>query len=60
MKKFLLNGRSRLTTLNRLHRDVYGLDKKQNGLVDVLGGLEMTINIAKERAGILKGYDITL
>jgi protease-4 len=37
-----------------------GLDGKQNGLVDVLGGLETAINIAKERAGISKDHDITI
>jgi protease-4 len=37
-----------------------GLDGKQNGLVDVLGGLETAINIAKERAGISKDQDITI
>ena len=37
-----------------------GLDGKQNGLVDVLGGLETAINIAKNRAGIQKDQDITI
>jgi Periplasmic serine proteases (ClpP class) len=37
-----------------------GLDGKQNGLVDVLGGLETAINIAKERAGIPKDQDVTI
>ncbi len=37
-----------------------GLDGKQNGLVDVLGGLETAINIAKERAGIPKNQDVTI
>jgi protease IV len=37
-----------------------GLDGKQNGLVDVLGGLETAINIAKERAGIPKCQEVTL
>jgi protease-4 len=37
-----------------------GLDGKQNGLVDVLGGLETAINIAKDRAGISKDQDITI
>ena len=37
-----------------------GLDGKQNGLVDVLGGLETAINIAKKRAGIPKDHDITI
>jgi protease-4 len=37
-----------------------GLDGKQNGLVDVLGGLETAINIAKERAGIPKDQDISI
>ncbi len=31
-----------------------GVDGKQNGLVDVLGGLETAIQIAKERAGLSK------
>jgi protease-4 len=37
-----------------------GLDGKQNGLVDVIGGLETAINIAKERAGIPKDQEVTL
>jgi protease IV len=37
-----------------------GLDGKQNGLVDVLGGLETAINIAKEHAHIPKDLDITI
>ncbi len=37
-----------------------GLDGKQNGLVDVLGGMETAINIAKERAGIQKDRDVTI
>ncbi|MCX6122725.1 MAG: signal peptide peptidase SppA [Ignavibacteriales bacterium] len=37
-----------------------GLDGKQNDLVDVLGGLETAINIAKERAGIPKDHDLTI
>jgi protease-4 len=37
-----------------------GLDGKQNGLVDVLGGLETAINIAKERAGIQKDQSVTI
>jgi protease IV len=37
-----------------------GLDGKQNGLVDMLGGLEKAINIAKERAGIQKDQDATI
>jgi len=37
-----------------------GLDAKQNGLVDILGGLETAVNIAKERAGIPKGQDVTI
>lgn len=37
-----------------------GLDGKKNGLVDVLGGLETAINIAKERAGIPKDQDVTI
>jgi protease-4 len=36
-----------------------GYDGKKNGLVDVLGGLETAIEIAKERAG-LKGKEVTL
>jgi protease-4 len=37
-----------------------GLDGKQNGLVDVLGGLETAINIAKERANISKDQEVTI
>jgi protease-4 len=37
-----------------------GYDGLSNGLVDVLGGLETAINIAKERAGIPKGSDIDI
>ena len=37
-----------------------GLEGKQNGLVDVLGGLETAINIAKERAGIQKDQSVTI
>lgn len=37
-----------------------GLDGKQNGLVDVLGGLDIAISIAKERAGISKEQKITI
>jgi protease IV len=37
-----------------------GLDGKENGLIDVLGGLETAINIARERAGISKDQEITL
>ncbi len=37
-----------------------GLDGKQNGLVDVLGGLETAINIAKEKAGIPKEQEVTI
>ena len=37
-----------------------GLDGKQNGLVDVLGGLETAIDIAKERAGIQKDQSVTI
>jgi protease-4 len=36
-----------------------GFDGLANGLVDVLGGLETAINIAKERAG-LAGQDVTI
>ena len=37
-----------------------GVDGKSNGLVDVLGGLETAISIAKERAGIAKNQEVTL
>ena len=37
-----------------------GSDGKQNGLVDVLGGLETAINIAKEKASIPKEQDVTI
>lgn len=37
-----------------------GLDGKQNGLVDVIGGMETAIAIAKERAGIPKEEQITI
>jgi protease IV len=37
-----------------------GLDGKQNGLVDVLGGLETAVSIAKERASITKDQDVTI
>jgi protease-4 len=37
-----------------------GLDGKQNGLIDVVGGLETAINIAKERAHIPKDDEVTL
>ncbi|MEW5798213.1 MAG: signal peptide peptidase SppA [Bacteroidota bacterium] len=37
-----------------------GLDGKQNGLVDVIGGLETAILIAKERAGIPKNEQVTI
>ena len=37
-----------------------GLDGKQNNLVDVLGGLETAITIAKERAHIPADQDITI
>jgi len=37
-----------------------GLDGKQNGLVDVLGGMETAISIAKERAGIPKDQKVTI
>jgi protease IV len=37
-----------------------GLDGKKNGLVDVLGGLETAINIAKDRAGIRKDQEVTI
>ncbi|MDI6765834.1 MAG: signal peptide peptidase SppA [Bacteroidota bacterium] len=37
-----------------------GNDGKENGLVDVLGGLETAIQIAKERAGICPKMDVTI
>lgn len=37
-----------------------GLDGKANGLVDVIGGMETAIAIAKERAGIPKEQKVTL
>ncbi|RPI01469.1 MAG: hypothetical protein EHM64_15665 [Ignavibacteriae bacterium] len=37
-----------------------GLDGKQNGLVDVLGGLETAIDIAKNRAGIPKYQECSI
>jgi protease IV len=37
-----------------------GLDGKQNGLVDIVGGLETAINIAKERAGIPKNQEVKI
>jgi protease-4 len=37
-----------------------GLDGRQNGLVDVLGGLETAISIAKERAHLPKDRDVTI
>jgi protease-4 len=37
-----------------------GYDGLQNGLVDILGGLETAITVAKERAGIRKGEEVTL
>jgi protease IV len=37
-----------------------GLDGKQNGLVDVLGGLETAINIAKERSNIPKNQEVSI
>jgi protease-4 len=37
-----------------------GYDGVQNGLVDVLGGLETAIAIAKEKAGIPKGQEISI
>ncbi|MFA5833774.1 MAG: signal peptide peptidase SppA [Bacteroidota bacterium] len=37
-----------------------GVDGKQNGLVDILGGMEMAISIAKERAGISKDQQVTI
>ena len=37
-----------------------GYDGKQNGLVDVLGGLETAIMIAKEKAGIPKDQEVKI
>ena len=37
-----------------------GLDGKENGLVDIIGGLETAINVAKERAGIPKDQEIRI
>ena len=37
-----------------------GYDGLQNGLVDILGGLETAITVAKERAGIRKDEEVTL
>jgi protease-4 len=37
-----------------------GYDGLQNGLVDVLGGLETALRIAKEKAGIPENQEITL
>ncbi|MCK9409711.1 MAG: signal peptide peptidase SppA [Bacteroidetes bacterium] len=37
-----------------------GVDGKQNGLIDILGGMETAISIAKERAGILKDQKVTI
>jgi protease-4 len=37
-----------------------GYDGLSNGLVDVLGGLEVAIGIAKEKAGIPKGDEINI
>ena len=37
-----------------------GYDGKQNGLVDVLGGLETAILIAKEKAGIPKDQEVKI
>lgn len=37
-----------------------GMDAKDRGLVDVLGGLDEAIRIAKERAGIPGGQNITI
>jgi protease-4 len=37
-----------------------GVEGKANGLVDVLGGLETAIRIAKERAGITKDQEVTI
>lgn len=37
-----------------------GTDGKKKGLVDVLGGLETAINIARDRAGIPRDQEVTL
>ncbi|MBU1297984.1 MAG: signal peptide peptidase SppA, partial [Bacteroidetes bacterium] len=37
-----------------------GYDGKQNGLVDVLGGLEIAIQIARDRAGICPKQDVKI
>ncbi|MBA7516093.1 hypothetical protein ES705_08138 [subsurface metagenome] len=37
-----------------------GYDGKEIGLVDVIGGLETAIDIAKEKAGISKDQEITM
>ena len=37
-----------------------GLDGKKNGLVDIIGGMETAIAIAKERAGIPKEQKVTI
>ncbi len=37
-----------------------GFDGKQNGLVDVLGGLETAVNIAKEKAGFAKDQEVAV
>jgi protease IV len=37
-----------------------GLDGKKNGLVDVIGGMERAIAIAKERAGIPNDQEVTI
>ncbi len=37
-----------------------GYDGKQNGLVDLLGGLETAINVAKDRAGLARDREVTI
>lgn len=37
-----------------------GLEGKRNGLVDLIGGLETAMLVAKERAGIPKDQNVTL
>jgi protease-4 len=37
-----------------------GIDGKEKGLVDVIGGIETAIAIAKERAGISKDQEVTI
>ena len=37
-----------------------GMDGKENGLVDILGGMETAISVAKERAGLSEGQEVTI